>query len=144
MVVRRSKPKKIRKVIENEVGALVAVTDKAVTLHTVTDPATTKRFIGRITTHSDGHAASDVVNVGMCITSPGETLPTIANVEAEENRWIWFDGMLTVANTVGPQVFDFDMKIQRKVKDGDVISLVIKQTDAGDYSAVVTLFLDET
>lgn len=137
------KPKKIRKVIEIGNNPLAAGTDATHTIHTVTDPGTTKRIIVTVDAQEDSYTAADVYAVGICITRAGETLPTVANVESEEYRWVWFE--YHNASEKGDAIrIHRDMKIQRKVKDGDIISIVKNQTAAGDSAHSVTLFIDET
>lgn len=142
-MVTRTKAKKIRKVIARGSGALAADTDSASTLHTVTDPGTTKRIILTAAVQEDAYAAGDVYRVGICITRPGETLPDTDNIASEENRWIFYEEGLASDGTWDPNRH-LDMKIQRKVKDGDVISLVKYSTTAGDFGFCSTIFIDET
>ncbi len=144
MAVRRRTNKKIRKVLKRLVGTLTAGTDQVVTLHTVTDPGTTKRFIIEADVTQDTTAVAQYQMCGLCITSAGETLPILDNVEAEKERWIWVHRQAAIKYD-NPKHITKDMKIQRKVKDGDIISFVtLAEHVDGDVTGVVTIFIDET
>lgn len=145
MVIRRTKPKKIRKVIANCGGDLAAATDLASTIHTVTDPGTLKRVIIRGSFGEDAFAADDAVRWGLCLTRAGETLPDTGNFASEEYRWLAFGGGLAVQQSDGGGYqLNEDMKIQRRMKDGDVLSCVLYQTTVGRANYTVTIFIDET
>ncbi len=141
----RAKSKKIRKVIHIINEDLAAATDNAVSIHTVTDPGTTKRFICGVDLGEDAFAADNEVRWGLCITGAGETLPDLANAAAEENRWLAIGVGLAKAQADGAGVnVRLDSKIQRKVKDGHVISFVGRQSTVGKMRGSVTLFIDES
>ncbi len=144
MAQKRSSVKHIRKVIKKLEAAIAAATDVAVTIHTFTDPGTTKRIILDGSIAPDAFVNDHLIESGLCITSPGETLPALADVEAEENRWLLLKGGLTTSQTVGAFSLAVDSKIQRKVKDGDILSLVSRSTGAGHQAGFATVFVDET
>lgn len=139
------KNKKYRKVVKLATSDMAAAADQSVTIHTVTDPGTTKRIIIDMSMGQDAQAADNRTFWGLCITKPGETLPAIADMESQENRWLAIGGGLAVAQSDqgGMKVYR-DMKIQRKVKDGDVISLVTNTTTVGRQDGTITVFIDET
>ncbi len=143
MPVRRTRPKKIRKVVKILDDALAAATQVNETLHTVTDPSTTKRFLVNLGIGEDGFGNNDYMRWGLCITAPGETVPTLADVETEENRWLLFEQGIAQGQAVGQNI-NRDTKIQRKVKDGDVITIAMETKTVGHCLGSVTIFLDET
>lgn len=144
MVVKRSKPRKIKKVTYYNSEVTAAQTEESETIHTIENPSTTKRMIFDLDlVCPDVPTDGGYWKFGLCITRPGETLPQLANINSEETRWLYFTaGIENVTDNVVH--IERDLKIQRKVKDGDVLSLVIITRDIAYYSFAGTVFIDET
>lgn len=147
MPTRRSRPKKIKKVVEklaNGVGAA----QSELAIHTIENPSTTKRFIVDFDLGQDEATTvdDDDYSWGICITNPGETIPSLSNIESEEARWLVYGaGLARDQGVNGTPVHVYrDLKIQRKVKDGEVITFVAEQTRDGFVAGSITVFIDET
>lgn len=145
MVTYSTKKKKIRKVCAFMTADLAAGSDATDTIHTMTDPGTIKRLIINAGIGVDTFANDETVQWGICLTKAGETLPTLANIESEENRWLIYECSLAVQQSDnGGYVAKLDSKTQRKVKDGDVLTFVCKTDSVGKLRGSATIFIDES
>ncbi len=142
MVTRRSVSKKIKKIVKR-VAVALSTTDVVTTIHTMTDPGTLKRVIANISCGVDTFAADQATQWGFCITKGGEAVPSLANIESEETRWLVYGAGLSRAQT-DPLIIALDSKIQRKTKPGDVLSFIALQGSAGYHVGSITIFIDQT
>ncbi len=142
---KRRVSKKMRKVTKNVNGANAGATNVFDTIHNVTDPGTLKRVILQFDMGSDAIANDEEYTWGVCLTNVGETLPDLTAIETQEDRWLVVGGGLAQTQSDGGGTnIHLDSKIQRKMKAGQILTLVTRLTTAGFHNGYCTIFIDET